>query len=51
MQPLPRRPGASSRPDHSYVPQHSPRSGAMLWLPIGLAALLLIVGGVLWMSL
>ncbi len=51
MEPLPRRPGASSRPGHSYIPEHTRTSGATLWLPIGLALLLLIIGGAVWLSL
>ena len=51
MEPLPRRPGATSRPDHSYVPEQTRRIGATLWMPIALALLLLIIGGGVWLSL
>ncbi len=52
MEPLPRRPGASPRPEHSYIPERTPRIGAIaLWLPMALAVLLLIIGGVVWLSL
>lgn len=51
MEPLPRRPGATSRPDHSYVPEQERRIGATLWMPIALALLLLIIGGGVWLSL
>ena len=52
MEPLPRRPGASSRPEHgSYLPNQPTRGTAGMWLPIVLAILLLIIGGAVWMSL
>ncbi|MCB1590132.1 MAG: hypothetical protein KDI56_14585 [Xanthomonadales bacterium] len=52
MEPLPRRPGASSRPEHgSYLPNQPTRGTSGMWLPIVLAILLLIIGGAVWMSL
>jgi len=44
MKSLPRPPGAGPRTGDSYLPPQPTRSALPLWLPIGVAALLLAAG-------